>query len=213
VKKVVVVAFALALSTILAMVAPAMAAKPTVVPCAFTASATPPLLDPGKVWWTGDGTILHVRGLVVKYGLFMGANLQIGSMEMITDMDFNTETGEGNAVREWTMTFIEPLNYPAGTPANVPNPYGIGTLEGREVGKVTSVYALVRPESPQLMMPGDYTGLLVATHGTGDFEKAKLMAETVGAPFNFVSNRWTERIRVGWNGVGPLITGELTFHE
>lgn len=211
-KRVAVVVLVLALSMLFAAVVPAMAAKPTVVPCAFTASAIN-LLDPGKVWWTGDDTILHVRGIALSYGLFMGPTLQIGRVEIITDFNFNTETGEGNTVRTWCMTFIEPLNYPQGTPANVPNPYGIGTLEGKEVGKATSVYALVLPQSPNLMMPGDYTGLLVATHGTGDFEKAKLMGETVGAPFNFYPGKWTERIRVGWNGVDPVITGELTFHK
>jgi hypothetical protein len=200
-KKTAVVILAMALLMLFAAVAPVMATKPTVVACGFTA-ATMVDLDDGKFWWTGDNTILHVRGLTKLDGLFMGPTTMIGTAIITTDFDFNTKTGEGNFVRTWEMTFFEPRKYPSGDPAGIPNPYGIGTLDGKEVGKATSYTTS--------LSPCPYTGKLVATHGTGDFEKAKLSADTFGFLFAPRPGIYIVRISVGGDLAAP--TGELTFH-
>jgi len=208
VKKVAVVVLALAMLMTFAAVAPAMAVKPSVVDCCFRA-ATKADLDYGEFWWTGGDTILHVRGLTKLMSLFYGPTLKIGEAIISTDYDFNTKTGKGNFVRTWEMTFFEPVIFPSMKPAGIPNPYGIGTLEGKEVGEATRIFFQI-PGGTGLSL-ADFTGKLVATHGTGDFEKAKLMADTLGFPLPpppmkplFVA------IDVGGTLAEP--TGELTFH-
>ena len=207
-KKVAVAVLAFAILLMCAAVAPVMAIEPAVVDCYFRA-ATKADLDDGEFWWTGGDTILHVRGLTRLDALFYGPTLKIGEALIITNYDFNTKTGKGNFIRTWEITFIEPVIFPSGNPAGIPNPYGIGTLEGKEVGVATRI---------KFQIPGwaglslcDFTGKLVATHGTGDFEKAKLMADTVGFPLPpppfkplFVG------IDVGGSLAEP--TGKLTFH-
>ena len=208
----------------LILLTPVDAAKPTVVNCRFNAT-TESGSDPGKVWWTGDHTILHVRGAVSELSLLyfldygnpptMPPNVWlIGTMVTVTDFDFNTKTGQGNAVKSWTMTFVAPTKFPTSVPVGKPNPVGLGTLEGKEISKVTSIYGVVTGQ--EIWMPGDATGFVIATHGTGDFEKAALMAETTSYPI-FVPppfNLWTEDILVGWDGALPAAaTGVLTFHK
>jgi len=201
-KKVIALFLAFALIMMASSVAPALAAKPTTVPCSFTLAAFSNL-DPGESWWTGDGTIFHVRGRTASVGIFPRNNpaLLIGEAVGVTDLDFNTKTGQGNAIRTYTMTFYSPVNYPSRTPAGVPNPFGIGTLEGMAVLKATSLYLNANA--------GDFTGLLVATHGTGDFENAKLMAELEGHPFTLPSPPFPP----GTTTIRIFLTGELTFHE
>jgi hypothetical protein len=158
-------------------------------------------LDPGESWWTGGGTIFHVRGRTATVGIFSAPTILIGEAVGVTDLDFNTKTGEGNAIRTYSMTFYSPVNWPSLTPANIPNPIGIGTLEGKAVLKATSLYLNAQA--------GDFTGLFVATHGTGDFENAKLMAELEGHPFTLPS----PPAPPGITTIRIFLTGELTFHE
>jgi hypothetical protein len=176
--------------------------KTTVVPCRFTAvaSGAPSL---GKVWWTCDNSILHVRGATESWGLFLNPGVQIGTMEDVIYFDFNTKTGKGYATEIWQMTFIA-------------GPYGVGTLEGIAIDKVTSLYSAVT--GYDIPLSGDFTGHIVAFHGTGDFEKATLSANVIGEPFLLPSppyppGSWDERIFVGWDGTSPPVaTGRLTFH-
>ena len=203
-KKVAVVVLALAWSILLAAVAPVMASKPTTVPCSFAIFGGG-LVDIGKVWWTGDDTIIHVRGRLSNKNLIMPSPaIVIGTSETETDMDYNTKTGEGNAIVRRVITFFKPQKFPSGQPLDIPNPIGIGTLELIAVEKVTTVYGLLPFGNPVTKLtPGDYTGIIVATHGTGDFENAKLMGEIVGAPFQYSPGKYTSR---------AFIDGELTFH-
>ena len=80
------------------------------------------------------------------------------------------------------------------------NPYGVGTLEGTMVIDVTSLGAVPSP--------GDGTGFVVATHGTGAFEKAKLTADVVmeaiaGGPmpgkYIYFGTHWNV------NGLGTIV--------
>jgi hypothetical protein len=218
-------------------------AKPTVVNCRFSA-ATEAVVNQGKVWWTGHDTILHVRGLVTELSLLYFLDYGdpttmppvnptvwlIGTLETMTNFDFNTKTGKGIAVSDWTMTFVEPTYFTTDIPVGEPNPVGLGTLEGKEVSKVTSLFdyplnfKVVPPgvflPGDEVIMPGDATGFVVATHGTGDFEKATLMAKTTSYPTyveNFMGiglDFWTEDTLVGWDGVLPATaTGILMFHK
>jgi hypothetical protein len=199
--------------------------KPTVVLCSFNALLEN-VLDAGKVWWTCDNTILHVRGAVSEFSLVYVISYGspptvlptvwlIGTMEMVTDFDFNTKTGKGNAFQTWDMTFSPTKNYPSYTPVNEPNPIGLGTLKGKSIDKVTSIYGVVAGSGE--MLPGDATGFLVATHGTGDFKNGKLMSDTTSQPYRLpppVPYPWAERILVGWDGTLPAVpTGVLLLHR
>ena len=216
--------FLFALFAALIFLVPVHATKPTVVNFRFNAT-TESGLDPGRVWWTGDHTILHVRGAVSELSLLCFLDYGnppttppvvwlIGTMVTVTDFNFNTRTGQGNAVKSWTMTFVAPTKFPTSVPVGQPNPVGLGTLEGKEISKVTSIYGVVTGQ--EIWMPGDATGFVIATHGTGDFEKAEMMAETTSYPI-FVPlpfNLWTEDILVGWDGdLSSTATGVLTFHK
>jgi hypothetical protein len=193
--------------------------KPTVVLCRFNA-VLDDVPDEGKVWWTGHNTVLHVRGAVSEFDLMYVLSYGpppmtwvIGTMEAVTDFDFNLKTGKGKAVTTWAMIFLPPINMLTGKPVGQPNPIGLGALRGKSIDKVTSIYGIATGSGE--MLPGDVTGLLVATHGTGDFENAKLMADTIWEPFYLPApyNEWTERILVGWDGTLPAVpTGVLILH-
>ena len=198
-KAITVIVLAMALSMLCLTFAPALALKPTVVPCSFTMVALQNL-EPGESWWTGDGTIFHIRGRTASVGILTSPTLMVGMAVGVTDMDFNTKTGEGNAIRTYSIEFFEPVIFtrnPPYAPTGVPNPFGIGTLEGKAVLKVTSLY--------NNLNAGDFTGLLVATHGTGDFENAKLVADLEGHPFT-IPGTTTTTIKIS-------LSGELTFHK
>jgi hypothetical protein len=208
------VACLLTLILALMVVAPVNACKPTkVVPCGFTATTIHDL-DYGISWWTCDGTILHVRGLTKYTAFFAGAppnTVNYGFATITTYYDFNTRIGKGVFIRTWEITFVEPYFYykPGNPAAGFPNPYGIGTLEGIEVGIATSIFYQLNGGTSLSL--ADFTGKLVATHGTGDFEKAKLSADTLGYPFGPPNMPPVlVRINVGNNIYEP--TGKLTFY-
>ncbi len=205
-------AFLMAL-TIAAPVSACTREKPTVVPCKFTLVGGPDY-EPGKVWWTSNNAVLHVRGATANDLIFQGATLtpvQIGTSEnTIVSLDFNTKTGEGYAIITCKMTFIAPINYYTGQPTGTQNPYGLGTLKGIIIVKVTSLLG------QGFTVPGDTEGHLLAMQGTGDFAKATLSADVIGKPTLLPSppyppNMWDEFIYVGWDGVTPVATGTLTF--
>lgn len=194
-KKITLAVLTLTLLMLCPALAPALAAQPTTVPCNFfmMAMSSDTIGDDGKVWWTGDGTILHVRDRISYAGLFAYVNskiVMIGDAEVTTDFNFNTITMEGTAIRIFKMTFFDPVKYPSREIAGVDNPYGIGTLTAKAVLKATSLYHNAQP--------GYFTGLLVATHGIGDFGKAKLTADLQGT-------------EVGGT-VKTLVIGEFALH-
>jgi hypothetical protein len=215
-KKIAVTSF-LTLLLLLSLAMPVLACnreKPTVVPCRFTMVGGPNY-EPGNVWWTADNTILHVRGATADDMLFQGATpvpIQIGtSKNTIVSFDFNTKTGEGFAIIICQMTFIAPINYNTGQPTGNQNPFGLGTLKGMIIVKVTSLLG------QGFTVPGDTEGHLLAAQGTGDFAKATLSAYVIGKPTLLPSppyppNFWDEFIYVGWDGsTPPVATGVLTF--
>ena len=143
----------------------------------------------GESWWTGDGTILHQKGFMYSFGVFRSpqgtppGSVPIGSMTAIMEtFVFNTKTSKGRLVHKLTISLVET--------DSSKNPYGVGTLEGTLVVEVTSLHPGI--------FPGDGTGLIVATHGTGAFENAKLKADVsmmliIGAypaVFTFFGTHW-----------------------
>lgn len=215
-KKKVVIVLAFALSMMFPMVAPAMACKPEVIPFGLTAATIHDIAD-GTFWWTGEGTILHVRGLTKEVAFTAGPTpytIVYGLATITTDYVFNTITGKGIYIRTWEITLVTPyyMYKPGNPPTGAPNPYGIGTLEGIEVGKATSIiYQLVGDGSfnDAGLSLVDFTGKLVAAHGTGDFEKATLFAGTLGYPFE-VQGHLIVRINVGNTINEPM--GKLVLH-
>ncbi len=217
-KRIVVAVLVMAFLMALTIVAPVFACtkeKTTIVPCRFSMVAAGDS-SPGRVWWTNDNTVLHVRGATVKGLIFLSPSVQIGTSEnSVVSLDFNTKTGEGYAIETWRMTFIAPINYYKGQLTGAPNPYGLGTLKGMIIDRVTSIFGLVTGTG--FMLPGDVKGHVLAMQGTGDFEKAKLSADVIGHPTLLPSppyppNSWDEFVYVGWDGVTPIATGTLTFY-
>jgi hypothetical protein len=222
VKKIAVIVLALALVVMFAMVAPAMACKtatkPEVVPFGLTAAMIHDIAD-GTFWWTGGGTTLHVRGLTKEMAFLVGAipnTVNYGFATITTDYVFNTATGKGIYTRTWEMTFVTPYYYykPGTPPTGNPNPYGIGTLEGIEVGKATSIMYQLKGDgsfNEATLSLADFKGILVAAQGTGDFKKAILLADTLGYPFG-PPGMPPVTIRINLGNTISEPTGKLVFY-
>lgn len=178
------------------------AAKPIVVDDVWFVAFLIPSGDAGDVSWTGDGTILH-QEVSLEWIVFRsvppaspGSN-PIGSMTTEMDYTFNTKTGEGNAIFKVIITLDEA--------DPVKNPYGIGTLDGVAIAKATSNNALRN-------VPGDATGSLVCTKGTGAFMDAKLKADfyVIPHPMGIPSGY----IFFGAHPANaPDALGDLTYHN
>jgi len=199
-KKGLILGFMLVVVLTIAAVSPVFAAKPTVNDDVwFVAAVLGPATEMGKTWWTGGDTILHIKGRVRDWGVFRSppesppGTIMIGSMTtLIESFSFNTKTSKGRLIMKVTIDLTE-------TDLEL-NPYGVGTLEGTMVFEVTSL-AQVAPG------PGDAIGFVVATHGTGTFENAKLTAdllmESYAPPtpgkFIFFGTHWNV------NGLGTIV--------
>lgn len=160
----------------------------------FVAAVMGPPTEMGKTWWTGGDTILHMKGRLRDWGVFRSppeeppGSFLIGSMTtLIETFAFNTKTSKGRLVLKVTISLTE-------TDIEL-NPYGVGTLEGTMVFEVTDLGAVPSP--------GDGAGFVVATHGTGAFENAKLTADVVmesdPGKFIFFGTHWNV------NGVGTIV--------
>jgi len=166
----------------LMVIAPVEAAKPTVVdedvwfvaarhvsgPSGYTPAGG---IVPGRVWASGDGKILHNVGTVINWNVMRSpttaGTVQIGSMTTESNFVFDTDAGKGTVNMKVTITLTE-----ADT---LKNPYGVGTLEGTLIAKVTTVNPYLAAAFGQI--PGYATGSVVTTHGTNAFENAKLTAD------------------------------------
>lgn len=150
-----------------------IAAKPNVDDAVwFTAAVLNPTPTAiGKSWLTGKDTIIHMKGRARNLGVFRSppgspGTVLIGSMStMVETFVFNTKTSEGQLIIKVTISLTET--------DSTKNPYGVGTLEGTLIAKVTNLHPLMADS------PGNATGFIVATHGSGAFEKAKLTADVV----------------------------------
>ena len=179
---------------------PAYAAKPTVVDddVWFVWSLTSGATTGDTGTWTGDGTILH-RDATISWNLMRSkgapGSTPIGTVVSQVDFMFNTKTGEGNAIIKATMTFTE-LD-------KEKNPYGVGTLECTAVAKLTAMNS-----KWPLLVPGYGSGFIVSTHGTDDFENAKLTADLLFCPIPPTGTTMTQGI---FFGIHQYLNGEGTI--
>jgi hypothetical protein len=183
-KRIMIVTFALLAVFLSAMVAPAFAAAPTVIndvwfviPIFVKSSiATVPVsIIPDKVWTSDDGTVLHamnteISTYIARSPQGQAGTVYVGLMTATSDFVFDTVTQTGTLNMKIKIA-LGPSSNPA-----YPNPYGVGTLEGTFTAVVTSLNTLVA-SNINCPMPGNSQGYFVATHGTGDFENAKLTAD------------------------------------
>jgi len=112
-RKVLVIAVALMAVAMLAtpLVATVFAAKPIKNDDVwFVAAVMSSPTEMGKTWWTGGGTILHMKGRLRDWGVFRslpgspGAIL-IGSMTtLIESFAFNTKTSNGRLILKVTIS-------------------------------------------------------------------------------------------------------------
>jgi hypothetical protein len=181
-KKVAVTVFTLALLLLTLTFAPVFAAKPTVVEDVWFVAARKLSQNygtyaptggivPDRVWSSHDGRILYNMGTVIYWNIMRSpataGSIQIGLMTTKSNFVFDTVEGKGLVIMKLTITLTE-----ADT---VKNPYGVGTLEGSLIAKVTTVNPYLDASFGQI--PGNGEGFIVTTHGTGAFEHAKLKAD------------------------------------
>jgi hypothetical protein len=231
-KKMIILTFALIAVFLSAMVAPTFAAAPTVVNDVwlvipiFVKSDYAPIpvsITPDKVWTSDDGTVLHSRNTEISTyiahtpsGLPPGT-IRWGTMEAVSNFVFDTVSNTGTFTMKITLTLTKATsNNPLYPAANYENNYGLGTLECTLVVEVTSLNPYVGP-AINCPMPGAGQGQLVATHGTGAFENAKLSADVTLEPgFSIrpgVFNLGIEYLFIGHHYQHDYNQGTLTFHN
>jgi hypothetical protein len=222
-KKIAILTISLMVVFISAMIAPTYAAAPTtvqdvwfVIPV-FVSSSNPSAVHvsftPDKVWTSDDGTVLHSRSTTIATYIArspQGApgTVRIGTTTAVSDFVFDTVTSTGTLNMKITITLTTSSN------AQYPNPYGLGTLEGTLTAEVTSLNPYVSVDVCPL--PGNAQGYLVATHGTGAFENAKLTADVTLSPGIAIAAGTT--IGIEYMFVGHHINhlynqGTLTLHN
>ena len=181
-KKMIILTLALIVAFLSVIVAPTYASAPTaienvwfVVPIFVSSNPTggPISFVADKVWTSGDGTILHSRGTLISTYIARSppgapGSVRIGTITAECDFVFNTLTEKG------TVSMKMKVNLTASSNPLYPNPYGVGTLEGSFVADVKSLNPYA-----SIPLPGNANGSFVATHGTGAFENAKLVAAVI----------------------------------
>ncbi len=221
-RKVMLLAAALMLAFLSTAVIPASAAAPTVVehvwfvvPC-FASSSNPSVVPvsfvPEKVWTSDDGTVLHSRSTTISTYISRSppgtpaGSIRIGTMTAVSDFVFDTVSETG------TLNMKIMLNFTSTNTTR--NPYGIGTLEGTLTAEVTSLNPYMSASICPL--PGDAQGYLVATHGTGAFENAKLDADVTMSFCSTTASGITlgiEYMFIGHHANHLFNDGTLTFHH
>jgi hypothetical protein len=221
-KKTAILTIALMVVFISAMIAPTYAAAPTTIEGVWFVipvfvSSTPPggtvTFHADKVWTSDDGTVLHSRSTTIATYIARSppgaaGSVRIGTTTATMDFVFDTISQTGNLNMKIT------INLGTSTNAAYPNPYGIGTLEGTLTAEVTSLNPYVPVDVCPL--PGNAQGSLVATHGTGAFENAKLSADVTMSPgFSTVGSTTylLEYLFVGHHINHLYNDGTLTFHH
>jgi len=223
-KKTTVLTLGLVVAFLSAIVAPTYAAAPTVfedvwfvIPVFVSSSnpsAVPVSFTPDKVWTSDDGTVLHSRSTTIATYIARSppgapGTVRIGTTSAVSDFVFDTVSGTGTLNMKITIALTTSSN------ALYPNPYGVGTLEGTLTAEVTSLNPYVSASICPL--PGNAQGYLVATHGTGAFENAKLEADVTMSPGS-VTTPTGITIGIEYMFFGHHINhlyndGTLTFHH
>jgi hypothetical protein len=155
----------------------------------------------GDISWVND-TFGRNMGFTANYTLYRSpagaGTIVIGNMTMQTNLEINNATGIGNANFTAVLTFSETNT--------TKNPFGVGTLQGSAVQKVTSMYP--GNTNPSI---GNSTGTLIASQGTGAFANAVLTIDFLTMPYPSVTSGPTQAMYFGThskiNG-----TGILTFY-
>ena len=227
-KKTMVLTFGLIVAFLSAMIAPTFATAPTVINDAWLVipifvkhpSASSVSITPDKVWTSDDGTVLHSRNTVIRTyiahtpELVPPGSIRWGTMTAVSNFVFDTVSNTGTFTMKVTLTLTDSVGYNGYNGFDYPNTYGVGTLEGTLVAKVTSLNQYVNP-SLNCPMPGDGQGYFVATHGTGAFENAKFTADVTMVP-GFAGAGGAigiEYLFVGHHRDYLYNDGTLTFHH
>jgi hypothetical protein len=155
----------------------------------------------GEISWVND-TFGRNMGFTSNYTLYRSpanaGSIVIGNMTTQTYLEINNATGIGTANFTAVLTFSETNT--------TKNPFGVGTLQGSAVQKVTSMF----PGSTNPSI-GNSTGTLIASQGTGAFTNAVLTIDFISAPFPSVT---TGPISSMFFGTHSRVngTGILTFY-
>lgn len=153
---------------------PVNATQPQVIDDIWFVTSLSEVISIGKILELNE--ILVVKDEVIAWDLYRSppgspGTVQIGTATTTVNLQFNSNTGKGNALIQISLTFTEV--------DTAKNPYGIGTLDGILYAELTSMHPTWD------VVPGDGTGFIVATQGTGAFENAKLTADVVLSPFQW----------------------------
>ena len=141
---------------VLFVVTPVMAAPATKIPFTAEASSVFGNISPG-IEWEADG-IYHVKGAISSGTVTTISGPDIsGTMGLVMDLVINTKTGRGMCHSKIVVT-VE----------------GVGTFEGSELGSHTIIPI---PDPPYLK---DVISGRFVLHGTGEFERLKMMGSFEG---------------------------------
>lgn len=215
-----------------AMVAPALAAAPIKIDDAWlvlpifvksNVASMPVSITPDKVWTSDDGTVLHSRNTQISTYIahtpkeVPAGTIRWGTLNAVSNFVFDTTTNTGTLTMKITLTLTEASSskekdYPA---AKYPNTYGFGTLEGTLVAEITSLNPYV-DSTINCPMPGAGQGHFVATHGTRDFENARLSADVTLSALSVDTGTvhlGEEFLFIGHHFDHLYNDGTLTFHH
>ncbi|HTY74260.1 MAG TPA: hypothetical protein VMD05_01680 [Candidatus Nanoarchaeia archaeon] len=122
--------------------------------------------------YTNGGTVLHNTAnctwLLYRSPATAGT-VMIGTALSSMTMDFNNVTQQGSATLMLTLNFNETNS--------TKNPYGVGIINAAANVTITSLNPI------WIHVPGNGTGTLTSTSGTGDFRYAVLTGDLVMSPF------------------------------
>jgi hypothetical protein len=155
----------------------------------------------GDISWVND-TFGRNMGFTANYTLYRSpanaGSIVIGNMTTQTYLEINNATGIGTANFTAVLTFSETNT--------TKNPFGVGTLQGSVVQKVTSMFP--GNTNPSI---GNSTGTLIASQGTGAFTNAVLTIDFLTMPYPSVTTGPTQMMFFGTHSQVKG-TGILTFY-
>lgn len=153
----------------------------------FTISGVATKAPVSETHVVGDGSILIVRSTedaIMSLKFTIGTNIYYVKAFVSNNIEFNTETMQGNALYKWTMEFFAKK-----LSVTVDNPV-IGTLEGTTIAKLTA-------RSTEGIFTG--TGIQVGSHGTGIMEGIKTKSEGIYYPITISGP------------LGPIVTQGVSY--
>jgi hypothetical protein len=235
-KKMMIVTVLLVAAFLSAMIAPTFAAAPTAIDDAwfvipiFVKSPGSPApavsITPDKVWTSDDGNVLHCMNTQISTYLAHtptlpppqvsppSGSVRWGTVTAVSNFVFDKISNTGTYTMKITLTLKETTTTQGVDPTLYPNTYGIGTLEGTLVAKVTNLNPYVA-SNLNCPMPGNGQGIFVATHGTGAFANAKLMAGVTLEPgqAGTAGSIGIEYLFIGHHINHLYNDGSITFHN